>query len=222
MKIPRLLSEMEEAVAKHKRGELELGWRIRLWIAMKDKFGKKDSAFRRNTLALLVARHAFPVWEKGQLVEAVPSEQMEAYYEYPAQALDEYKRYLLGKSSQNKVTAVAMEMRDALDYWQASPHMSMQAAYISIMVAAQRLNAFDDELYDEQGWFESVRDGQHLKITDDLLGEREYCEVHVFAADLAAELAKKKVDGRREFWQTWLTESVPAVLASLTKVKTLI
>ena len=92
MKIRELLSEMEEAVAKHKRGELGLGWRIRLWSAMNDKFGEKDSSFRRNTLALLVARNTFPVWEQGQLVKAVPSEEMGAYYEYPGRALEEYKR----------------------------------------------------------------------------------------------------------------------------------
>ena len=149
MEIPELLAEMEGAVAEHKQGQLELGWRIRLWLAMKDKFGGKESAFRRNTLAVLVARDTYPVWEEGQLVEAIPSHDREAYYAYPAQALEEYRRYLLGKSSKRKVTAIAREMRESLDYWQAKPHMAMQAAYISIMVAAQRLEGFDDELYQE-------------------------------------------------------------------------
>ena len=222
MKIPELIRDMDEAVAKDKQGELELGWRIRLWLAMKDKFGEKESDFRRNTLAVLVARDTYPVWEQGQLVEAKPSDQMEVYYAYPAQALEEYKRYLLGKSSKDKVTAIAMEMNECYGYWSAKPDTAMQFAFVAIVVTAQRLESFDDELYEEEGWFQAVRDGQHLEIYDALLGEREYCEVHIFAADLAAELAKKKVDGRREFWRTWLADSVPSVLAPMAKVKALI
>ncbi len=87
MNIPELLGEMQDAVAKHKRGELELGWRIRLWNAMNGKFGEKDAAFRRNTLARLVARYTLPVWEQGQLAEAIPSEEMGAYGE-PYLSLD--------------------------------------------------------------------------------------------------------------------------------------
>ena len=85
------------------------------------------------------------------------------------------------------------------------------------------LGSFDDEVYEDQGWFVAVGDGaSHLKITDDSLVERESCDAHFFAAGLGEELAKRKVDGRREFWQAWLTERVPAVLAPMAKVKALV
>ena len=54
------------------------------------------------------------------------------------------------------------------------------------------------------------------------LVERESCDAHFFAAGLGEELAKRKVDGRREFWQAWLIEKVPAVLAPMAKVKALV
>ena len=49
---------------------------------MKRESGK-EADFRRNVLAFLVAQDVYPTWENGELVSAIPPEQLEEYFAYP-------------------------------------------------------------------------------------------------------------------------------------------
>jgi hypothetical protein len=78
-------------------------------------------------------------------------------------------------------------------------------------------------MYEDRGWYDQVwDDAQHLKITDDSLGERVFCDAHFFAAKAAVDASKKKVAARRDFWRRWLAEAVPSVLAPLPDVRALL
>ena len=110
MDISQLLHQMDQAVVKHRKGDLLLGWRIRLWSVMKREFGK-EADFRRNVLAFLVAQDTYPLWENGTLVSAIPPEDLDEYYALPGRAMDEYVRYLKGRSSRKKRWAVLVGLR---------------------------------------------------------------------------------------------------------------
>ena len=222
MEIPELLHRMDQAVVKHRKGDLLLGWRLRLWSLMKHRFGK-EADYRRNVLAFLAAQDVYRLWEEGTLVSAIPPEDLDEYYALPGQAMDEYVRFLKGRSSRKKLKAIMEALETNLDYWEGNPHDQMQGAYIIIQHAGSQLLGIDDLMYEDRGWYERIWDGaEHLKITDDSLGEPAFCDAHYFAAMVATNDSNNKVAARRAFWRRWLTETVPSVLVPLPGVRALL
>ena len=78
MDIAKLLKQMDRAVQRDRKGELLLGWRIRLWSAMKADYGR-EAALRRNILAFVVAQEVYPHWKNGRIVSAIEPEDADVY-----------------------------------------------------------------------------------------------------------------------------------------------
>lgn len=180
------------AIRTHRQHDLELGYRQAIWAALEAPTNDTEEAKnigrkRRLLLAILSAKHVLPIWEKMRPDDTIP-------------------HYLLTKAERSLFEKVEALQDD----------FSVFATYImnieyepGVMAGYSTVKTLSTALWDER--FDPKNINYNLSNAD---LDPDYSDVALIASCAYANgsiwESSSDSEKRREFWEWWLTEAVPA------------
>jgi hypothetical protein len=218
------LRAMRTYVTKARNGHLVLGWRLRLWLKIKELFA--DASFRRNALVYLTLKDVLRYWKADMITLDCPAEWRNDYLAQPQRIVSLWRSMLLHDGTSSEVLERCRKMQGLFDYvspFFASPFVGLVATAFSS--AIWRIDDLDDQIYENAGWYSLVMDDHMIETVDDLTSshEPEGFDSYYFASQVAAYQSSngetEEIEARRHFWVAWIDMCVPCVLGPKEHIK---
>jgi len=243
--LDKLIAKMRVHVRKDRHGDLPMWWRLRLWRAMKERFGRWSSA-RRSCLGLRVCQDLLPEWEctdnvpakyswaaaatmstqpKWECTAYVPAR----YLVMPRRMCELAGRFLRGEIAVMDFRAGRRGFLKLQDSWYYhADREELNEAIIFIYEAVEfvlhRAVDEDDESYDLQNLYEECdAKNEAVRPTEHYLAQPHFWDAHFVSSCVAANGAHWERgcdnEARRQFWLRWLDETLPCFLGSMKQAR---